>query len=481
MMRSKKTYHKTIFLNAVLLLLCTIFSCKKDVGIADTPDKVSIYQITAEDVTNFSFLRAAIEKAGLKDQLDIAGSFTLFAPTNQAFKDAGYTLASIEGLSENEALALVKHHLINEVIEVKALQDQKLITADDQHQLTLNRNSFTSRDSSFTQFLVDGADIISADLRATNGNVQVINRVLVYNTSSILETISKGSKYSLFVTALNRASEGSVNYNSLLSGLENYTVFTPINTAFSTYENGKYNNESKIMAEAPDVIGQLVGYHILKGKYFGFQLPTAAESLNQNTIFITKIASDKDIRTSSSGSTFLANSTPFKGFNANEIVNNGIINTISTVLVKPNKFNTLQYIQSQSDLTFLAAAIARISQDSVNFSRFFSGANRYTIFAPNDNAFINGGYPTLSAISKASSSSLSAVLKLHLVEGSVYSTIINTDEMPIKTVSGVNISIGKNGTSYLVKGSNNSIDANVTERDIITKTGVLNKIDLLLK
>ncbi|HET7898295.1 MAG TPA: fasciclin domain-containing protein, partial [Flavisolibacter sp.] len=46
---------------------------------------------------NFSYLVAAIKTAGLADALKAPGAFTVFAPINQAFIDAGFpTIASIE-------------------------------------------------------------------------------------------------------------------------------------------------------------------------------------------------------------------------------------------------------------------------------------------------------------------------------------------------------------------------------------------------
>ncbi len=127
---------------------------------------------TAVNAGNFSTLVDAIESAGLVETLNGAGPFTVFAPSDEAFekipeKIRAAIIADKDALSE-----LLTYHVVSG--EVTAADVAKLDSA------TTVQGSSISFDTSIG-VKVDGANVVAADIRATNGIIHVIDTVMVPN------------------------------------------------------------------------------------------------------------------------------------------------------------------------------------------------------------------------------------------------------------------------------------------------------------
>jgi len=119
---------------------------------------------------NLSTLSKLISDAGLNDALSAAGPFTVFAPTNDAFKAVpAKTMSELAGNKE-----LMKQVLTFHVVPVKAAAaDVKAGNVK-----TVNgANIALAKTASFVT--VEEALVTSADKTATNGVVHVIDRVLL--------------------------------------------------------------------------------------------------------------------------------------------------------------------------------------------------------------------------------------------------------------------------------------------------------------
>jgi uncharacterized surface protein with fasciclin (FAS1) repeats len=104
---------KPIFLNAVILLF--LFSCTREPDIYTRPDWLEgkVYtQVKAQpELTTFT---KCIELTGYDEILDVSGSYTIFAPSDEAFKlylsQSGYT--SVENIPIDKLTRLVKYHIV---------------------------------------------------------------------------------------------------------------------------------------------------------------------------------------------------------------------------------------------------------------------------------------------------------------------------------------------------------------------------------
>ncbi len=123
---------------------------------------------------DFSTLVAAIKAAGLVDALNGKGPLTVFAPTNAAF--AALPAGTVENLlkPENKAklTAILTYHVIPAKIESSALAGKKLTSP-----ATLQGGML---DVDGTQGVkINDATVTAADVKASNGVIHVIDKVLM--------------------------------------------------------------------------------------------------------------------------------------------------------------------------------------------------------------------------------------------------------------------------------------------------------------
>jgi len=125
---------------------------------------------------NFSYLVAAVQRAGLVDALSGAGPLTVFAPTNQAFIDAGFpTIASIQAAPPSALIPILTYHVVAGRTFSSDLTNGETLTM-------LSGGTTTIMLTNGAQ--IDGANsapsnITQTDIMATNGVVHVIDRVLL--------------------------------------------------------------------------------------------------------------------------------------------------------------------------------------------------------------------------------------------------------------------------------------------------------------
>ena len=132
----------------------------------------TITQIAAAN-PDFTTLVAALQAASLDDDLnDSAGDFTVFAPTDAAFSALGLNSTNVGVVPDLDKI-LLKHVVSGSVDSVTAF------TLNGADVMTLNPDGETiavAIDSS--QFTVDGAQVTTFDIQATNGIIHVIDAVI---------------------------------------------------------------------------------------------------------------------------------------------------------------------------------------------------------------------------------------------------------------------------------------------------------------
>ena len=116
-------------------------------------------------------LVAALIHADLVTTLSQPGPFTVFAPTDQAFIDAGINLNDFDTIEENETLAdILLYHVVPAEVSSTDVQDCMTAEAANGQQL-----SFTLGDT----VMVNGANVTTADLVSSNGIIHAIDKVLI--------------------------------------------------------------------------------------------------------------------------------------------------------------------------------------------------------------------------------------------------------------------------------------------------------------
>ena len=127
---------------------------------------------TAIEAKSFSTLLTAVKQAGLVDALKGNGPYTLFAPTDDAFaKIPKEKLQAL--LNDKEALTAV---LTYHVIPAKVTADQVVNLTSAK---TLQGQSISIDTSNGVK--VNNANVIKADIMASNGVIHVIDEVIMPN------------------------------------------------------------------------------------------------------------------------------------------------------------------------------------------------------------------------------------------------------------------------------------------------------------
>ncbi|CAH1274153.1 TGFBI [Branchiostoma lanceolatum] len=125
---------------------------------------------------NLSVLNEAVDKAGLGSALDGDGPFTLFAPTNDAFKKLpNGTLPSL--LKNVTALTeILTYHVVSGVYYKAGLSDGEELTTLQKGKLVCHVNAEPGSDPQVT---VNNAKTVGLAIPAVNGVVQMIDTVLL--------------------------------------------------------------------------------------------------------------------------------------------------------------------------------------------------------------------------------------------------------------------------------------------------------------
>ena len=133
-------------------------------------DEKNIVQ-TAQAAGNFKTLTKLVVKAGLADTLSNSGPYTVFAPTDAAFRKV--PKSTLKSLAKHPAKlrAVLLYHVV--AGRVPSSQVVMLKSAK-----TLNGKSVRIHTAGGKVF-VNNAKVIKADINASNGVIHVVNRVLI--------------------------------------------------------------------------------------------------------------------------------------------------------------------------------------------------------------------------------------------------------------------------------------------------------------
>ncbi len=118
----------------------------------------------------FETLVAAVTAAGLVDTLKGEGPFTVFAPTDEAF--AALPEGTVEGLLEDidTLTAILTYHVVPGQVLSTDLTDGMMAETVNGQSVTIGTEGGVT---------VDGANVITADIMASNGVIHVIDAVIL--------------------------------------------------------------------------------------------------------------------------------------------------------------------------------------------------------------------------------------------------------------------------------------------------------------
>ncbi len=210
---------------------------------------------TAVAAGSFNTLAAALKAANLVDALKGAGPFTVFAPTDEAFAKlpAGTVESLLKPENRDQLVAILKYHVVPGNVPASRVTGMK-------HAATLNgqRIDIAVKDGAVR---IDEATVTTADVRASNGVIHVIDRVILPNTSDIVKTASDNGSFKTLLAAAEAA--GLVG---ALRGEGPFTIFAPTDEAFAAL--GSSAIETLLKPESRDDLRRILLHHVVAGRVY---------------------------------------------------------------------------------------------------------------------------------------------------------------------------------------------------------------------
>ena len=259
----------------------------------------------------FSLLKAAVVRAGLADAL-ASGSLTVFAPTDDAFKAAGFANAdAINAVNIDVLKNILLYHVIGgNQFSTDNFSDRLdgFTTLQGQQVRPTNRQSVS----------VNGALVLQANIKATNGIIHVIDKVLLPPAGNLVEVAAGNPNFTYLVAAVQRA--GLVQ--ALATG--SFTVFAPTNAAFQA---AGFATIDAVRAADPATLARILTYHVVADRAFSSTL--------RNGELATIQGGKAMVMVGPAGVTIKGNSnaTPSKVVSADIMAINGVIHVIDQVLL----------------------------------------------------------------------------------------------------------------------------------------------------
>jgi uncharacterized surface protein with fasciclin (FAS1) repeats len=274
----------------------------------DRPDIVE----TAIGAGSFDILVAALEAADLVDALKGPGPFTVFAPTDDAFKKLPPELLRDLLEPENKAILtdiLTFHVVGRDLMAADVIKLQGAKTLNGQFVGFQSRNNIVK---------VENARVILPDVLASNGVIHAIDTVLIPQMDAgkdLVETAFEAGRFNTLITALRAA-----NLVETLKTEGPFTVFAPTDAAFA-----KIPNRTLKYLLDPQNVGQLTSiltYHVVPRKVMASDVVKlkSLQTLNGKSFRIT-------IR---DGDVYVGNA---KIIRTDITASNGIIHVLDTVLL----------------------------------------------------------------------------------------------------------------------------------------------------
>jgi transforming growth factor-beta-induced protein len=393
-------------------------------------------------------LVAALTAAGLVDTLKGAGPFTVFAPTDDAFKKLPE--GTVEGLLK-DIPALTKillYHVVPAHYEAAALA--KLTTVE-----TVGGPSLTVKVEQ-GNVRINDAQVIIADVKASNGVIHVIDTVLLPPAEpaapDIVDLAVADGRFTTLAKALTEA--GLVNFVKQSAAL---TVFAPTDDAFAKLPEGTLDALLKDKA----ALTRVLLYHIAPGQ------AVAQDVVNMSSV-ATFAGAYPSIR-AEDGKVMVDDAQVII---PDLLASNGVIHVIDSVLLPPAtppaaQKDIVEVAVADGRFTTLAAALT-----AAGLVDALKGPGPFTVFAPTDDAFKKLPEGTVEGLLK-DIPALTKILLYHVAPGKV----IAGDVIRLRalgTLADVPVSFKVSEGKVMVG------EAQVILTDIVASNGVIHVIDTVL-
>jgi uncharacterized surface protein with fasciclin (FAS1) repeats len=396
-----------------------------------------------------TYLAAAIDQAGLKSTLqDPTGTFTVFAPTNDAFDDLAAALGTnINGLLAAPGLTdILLYHVLTSEVPSSAVTNGAIVTpANPVNTLKL---TLTSSGSVF----VNQAMVNAADLNTHNGIVHSIDAVVL--PAETVADIAIDNGFTTLTTAVVTAEL----LPALTDPFATYTVFAPTNETFDNLATALGTDVNGLLA-LPN-LADVLTYHVL-----GTEVPSSAVS---NGAIVQPLSNTNTLKltVTGSGEVFVNQAKVV----ATDIeAENGVVHVLDAVVLP---VETVADVAIDNGFSTLTTAVVTAELLPALTDPFAT----YTVFAPTNAAF--------NDLATALGTDVNGLLALPILADVLTYHVLGT-EVPSSAVSNGAIVQPLSATNTLkltVTGNGNVFvnQAQVTGVDVEADNGVVHILNAVV-
>lgn len=126
----------------------------------------------ASSSPSFSTFTQAVEAAGLTETLGTAGTYTVFAPTDEAFAalPAGTLEELLKPENKEQLVKILQYHVLPTEVASSQIQPGEVATVE---------GSNVNLELADNKVKVNGAEVVQPDINASNGIIHVIDQVIL--------------------------------------------------------------------------------------------------------------------------------------------------------------------------------------------------------------------------------------------------------------------------------------------------------------
>ena len=428
------------------------------------PDPMSIVDVAVAN-GSFTTLVAALEATGLDVTLsDMDSSFTVFAPTDDAFALLGDgTIAAL--LDDTETLTdILTYHVIGAEIDSSAAISSAGSTVEmvngDSVGLSLDGDNL----------LVNTVTVTTVDVEADNGVIHVIDAVLMppaekgTPTMNIVDTAVAAGDFGTLVTALQAAGLDA----TLADETQSFTVFAPTDAAFAMIDPDTLD----LLLADTEALSDVLLQHVVSGEVSSVTAYTL-NGLSAATASGAEIpiAINSELDTLTFGGATVTTTDIY--------TTNGVIHVIDMVVVADVELpsppaSIVDVAVANGSFTTLVAALQATGLDTV----LDDPDATFTVFAPTDAAFSLLGQETIDAL-LADTETLSDILLYHVIQGSEVLqdgalTVAQSDANKVEMANGAETALSlANNTLFVNKSA-------VSLADVMADNGVIHVVDQVI-
>ncbi|XP_013415927.1 transforming growth factor-beta-induced protein ig-h3 [Lingula anatina] len=388
-----------------------------------------------------------VKDAGLQGALSGKGPFTVFGPTDKAFKALPKAVLDLLMANKTALQEVLKYHVILGDIFSSQLKNNLIASSLQGAPIRVN----IYKDGKV--ITASGCEVILPDQNATNGVIHVVDKVLFpVPVGTIVGTAVANHDFRTLVLAVTKAS-----LTGALSAKGPFTVFAPTNEAFSKLPPGAFDRLLHNVTE----LTQVLLYHVVNGSFYSAGLSNGdVKTLNGKSVTI-KLNHDAGVLVNTARVVIADVSTT-----------NGVIHAIDEVLLPPalrqkimesHTKNLAEPIENLDQLdehranptenivqlaTKLGATtLVKLLQDA-GLVGALGGPGPFTVFGPSNQAFNALPNKVIDQL-KSNVTALQEVLKYHVISGDVFSSQLKND-MTANSLQGSPIRINIYGTDTKV-------------------------------